>query len=265
EQPSVDFTLGGQEADMFLWEEPPVENRELLPPPATEQTWDPAGVPAEGDLELGGTYADAPGITEGKYGVHVDPGEPALFRTDLDWNQHLQVNFTYDGKGAGDALLYSILINPIGATSDWGTATDAPGSDTILTSIPGSEASVVSPSITWRNREADGNTAALAGTYYVMLRLGTVDAPKAGVDLTLSVKVVTDKDPQSPYESKYDDVMALDISGHAAEEEAKAKAESASSETDSTPWVAVGGLLGGAVVMAGAGGVSLSRHRRSRA
>lgn len=273
QQPTSGFPLGGQLADLVVWEEPPVENRSVLPPPATQIAWDDEGVPAEGETELGGTYADAPELADGKYDVHVDPAEPALFRVELDWNQHLQLGFSITGKPAGSALLTPVLINPVGAESEWATVTDGPTLTSVMTTYPNSEAGVASPSITWRNRESRGVTAAFPGTYYVSLKLGEKDAPPSGADLSLSVKVITDKEPQSPYTAEYRDsaeAVATDIGGHTESPEAESDSDSSESsgsagDSGSTPWGAVGGLFAGAVVMALAGGFSWTRYRRSLA
>lgn len=260
------FRAGGEEADLAVWEEPPAENREVLPPPSLEHAWVKKAPPAEGEAELGATYAEAPDLAGGRWKVHIDPGEPALFRVDLDWNQHLQVGFTYDGKAAGEELIQPTLITPLGGTSEWGEATDAPGGTSVMTSYPGLEGAVVSPSITWRNREARGVTAAFPGTYYVDMHMGAAKAPQSGADMTVSVQVVTDKDPESPYAPEHassDAALPPDIGGH--REDAETAASTEGDQAGATPWLAVGGLLAGAVVMAVAGGLSLTRYRRSLA
>lgn len=266
QEATSDFRPGGEEADLVVWEEPPVEHREVLPPPALEQKWVKKAPPAKGEAELGKTYAEAPDLTGGRWKVHVDPGEPALFRADLDWNQHLQVGFTYDGKAAGEELIQPTLITPIGGTSQWGEAQGAPGSSSLLTSYPGLEGAVVSPSITWRNRESRDVTAAFPGTYYVDLHMGAAKAPKNGADMTVSVQVITDKEPESPYAPEHasgEAAVPPDIGGHNEPEEPEATDEG--DRAGSTPWVAVGGLLAGSVVMLVAGGLSLARYRRSLA
>lgn len=270
ERPTTSFPLGGELADLAIWEEPPVEDRSVLPPPATRLQWDDEGVPAEGEVELGTTLGDAPELAEGKYDIHLTPTEPALFRVDLDWNQHLQLGYSITGKPAGSALIEPVLVNPVGAESEWATLNGGPSLTSVMTTYPNNEAGVASPSITWRNRESRGVTAAFPGTYYVMMKLGEKDAPPSGADLSLSVKVITDKEPQSPYDSEYRDsdaAVAPDIGGHGtpASEGSEEKSEATGDDSGSTSWGTVGGLFAGALVMALAGGLSLTRYRRSLA
>ena len=128
---------------------------------------------------------------------------------------------------------------------------------------PSMDGGTVSPTITWRNREKpSSNPAAFPGNYYVLLKMGTKDAPKKGADITVGVHVVTDKEPTSPYAEEGDPVP--DISGKtkpADDTQGGDSTESASGSSDggSTPWGAVTALFGGSAVMAAAGAVSLGR------
>lgn len=265
EEASSNFRPAGEEADLVVWEEPPVEHREVLPPPALEQQWVKKAPPAEGEAELGKSFAEAPDLTGGRWDVHIDPGEPALFRADLDWNQHLQVGFTYDGKAAGEELIQPRLITPIGGHSEWGQAEGAPGGTSVMTSYPGLDGAVVSPSITWRNRESRDVTAAFPGTYYVDMHMGAANAPKNGADMTVSVQVITDKEAESPYAPEHassEAALPPDIGGHRESAEPEASAES---EESTTPWAAAGGLFAGSALMLAAGGFFLVRYRRSLA
>ncbi|KQY57402.1 MULTISPECIES: hypothetical protein [unclassified Nocardioides] len=264
-------TVPNAEANLVVWEEPPVADASILPPPATNQKW--VGTPStdKGDATLGHTFADAPELVDGKWKVHVDPGKAALFKVPLDWNQHLQVWLTYDGPETVDNVtVRPILINPVGGKSAWGTATqgakgEPPGFDDIDLKYNTLDGGVVSPSITWRNREAEGVTAAFPGTYYVLLQLGQQDIQPSGADFMVDTKVITDKAATSPYAQDAEPVAALDGSDAAQEESDEKKSEASSSSSDETPWAAVGGLFAGSAVMAAAGVIALGRHRRSRA
>lgn len=260
---------------LVVWEEPPVTDRSILPPPAMTSRWSAKAPPAKGSTDLGTDFASAPEMVDGRWDVHVNPGEPALFKVPLDWNQHMQVHLTYDGVATEDSVpIEPVLISPVGATSYWGKHTagknvKAPDFDDLNLAYSGEDGGgAVSPSITWRNREVDGITAAFPGNYYVMLRMNRENTsekalPKSGADITVAVKVITDKSPSSPYSQDPDPIP--DLSGEdAADEETEAKVSDASS-SESTPWGTVGGLFGGSAVMAAAGFVALAKHRRSRA
>ena len=49
----------GQKGQLAVWEEPPVKDASLLPPPSTTVAWDGSAQPAKGTARLGATYADA--------------------------------------------------------------------------------------------------------------------------------------------------------------------------------------------------------------
>lgn len=257
------------DAKLAVWEEPPVKDRSILPPPALKQTWAGDEPVAKGSSELGSDFASAPEMVGGRWNVHVDPGKTALFKVPLDWNQHLQVGLTYDGvETQRNARVTPMLITPLGGFSRWGEAQDGPGVEApnfgdIDSKYPSIDGGVVSPSITWRNREAPGVTAAFPGDYYVLLRLAKDEVPKKGMDVTVATQVITDKPAQSPYSQDADPIPSLT----GAEEEVSDDKESAASSPseESTPWGAVSGLFGGSAVMAVVGFVALARHRRSRA
>ncbi|QIX28484.1 hypothetical protein ncot_19225 [Nocardioides sp. JQ2195] len=268
--------LSGAEAQLVVWEEPPVTDRSILPPPAITSKWSAKAPPAKGTVELGTDFASAPELAGGRWDVHVDPGRTALFKVPLDWNQHMQVHLTYDGVRTEQSVpIEPVLITPIGATSYWGDHfagkdVEAPDFTDLNLAYSGPEgAGAVSPSITWRNREESGIKAAFPGNYYVLLRMNknNVDDkanPKNGADITVGVKVITDKPPRSPYSQDPEPIP--DLNGEEpADEESETKASDSSSSADTTSWGAVGGLFGGSAVMAAAGFVALGKHRRSRA
>lgn len=263
------FEHSEQVTTMAVWEEPPVEDVSLLPPPSLEQKWTGKtdSLPEKGDANLGATFAEAPDLTGGRWNAHVDPGKVALFRVPLDWNQHLELGMKYDGEGQDEFVsIEPVLITPLGGISEWGEmqngAGDAPSFADLNLKYPTMPAGAVSPSITWRNREADGVTAAFPGTYYVMIKMGAADAPKQGVDFTMGVNVVTDKAAASPYAEEGDPVP--DVGGHSEEEETGDEGEEKASggSGDKTPWGAVSALFGGSAVMAAVGALALGRYRR---
>ncbi|KRF20588.1 hypothetical protein ASG90_18610 [Nocardioides sp. Soil797] len=263
------------EAQFVAWEEPPVTDRSILPPPAMASKWSAKAPAAKGSTELGTDFASAPELTDGRWGVHIDPGKTALFKVPLDWGQHMQVQLTYDGAQTSRRVpIEPILITPVGATSYWGDISSSSGdgvpSSNILDLSYSDEAGagVVSPSITWRNREETGIKAAFPGNYYVLVRMNKNDTddkplPAGGADITVGVKVITDKPASSPYSQDPEPIP--DLSGEEATTEETDTKASDSSSSESTPWGAVGGLFGGSVVMAAAGFVALGKHRRSRA
>ena len=261
----------GEKAQLAVWEEPPVEDASLLPPPSTSNTWDGTVQPAKGDAELGTSYADAPELTQGRWSVHVDPGVPALFAVPLDWGQHLELQLQYTGAEWKEYVpVQPVLLTPLGGEADWAkTDGEGPTFPDVNLKYPSMDGGVVSPTITWRNREKPtANPAAFAGTYFVLLRMGTKDAPKKGADVTVGVNVLTDKPADAPYAA---DAPALpDLSGKTSpgDEETSSGdgdggAERASStEPEPTPWGAVTALFGGSAVMAAAGAFSLGRYRK---
>ena len=133
---------------------------------------------------------------------------------------------------------------------------------------PSMDGGVASPTITWRNREKPtSNPAAFPGTYYVMLKMGTKDAPKKGADVTLGVNVITDKAADSPYAE--DPAPLPDISGKEpvpTDDDRRRpptiSRRAAARRGGSTPWGAVIALFGGSAVMAAAGAFSLTRYRK---
>ena len=258
----------GQKGQLAVWEEPPVEDASLLPPPSTTVAWDGEVQPAKGTATLGATYADAPELVAGRWDVHVDPGTPALFRVPLDWGQHLELSLQYKGAEYPEYVpIEPELITPLGGFAKWAEADGGPTFDDVNLKYPSMEAGTVSPTITWRNREKPvSNPAAFPGSYYVLLKMGTKDAPKKGADITVGVNVVTDKEPTSPYAEEGDPVP--DISGKTTPaDDPKGggdpkESASGSSDGGSTPWGAVTALFGGSAVVAAAGAVSLGRYRR---
>ena len=262
----------GEKGQLVVWEEPPVKDASLLPPPSTTQPWDGTVMPAKGEAGLGATYADAPDLTGGTYDAHIDPGAPALFAVPLDWGQHVEISLQYKGAEYKDYVpVEPVLVTPLGGTADWAKADGGPTFPDVNLKYPSMDGGVASPTITWRNREKPtSNPAAFPGTYYVMLKMGTKDAPKKGADVTLGVNVITDKAADSPYAQ--DPAPLPDISGKEAvvtdeggEENTGDSTESASGGSSgggATPWGAVIALFGGAAVMAAAGAFSLGRYRK---
>ena len=206
----------GEKGQLVVWEEPPVKDASLLPPPSTTQPWDGTVMPAKGEAGLGATYADAPDLTGGTYDAHIDPGAPALFAVPLDWGQHVEISLQYKGAEYKDYVpVEPVLVTPLGGTADWAKADGGPTFPDVNLKYPSMDGGVASPTITWRNREKPtSNPAAFPGTYYVMLKMGTKDAPKKGADVTLGVNVITDKAADSPYAQ--DPAPLPDISGKEA-------------------------------------------------
>ena len=265
----------GEKGQIVVWEEPPVEDASLLPPPSTTQSWDGSVMPAKGEAELGTSYADAPDLTGGRYEAHIDPGVPALFAVPLDWGQHVEVSMQYKGTEYKDYVpIEAVLVTPLGGEAEWAKTEGGPTFADVNLKYPSMDGGVTSPTITWRNREKPAsNPAAFPGTYFVMLKIGTKDAPARGADVTLGVNVITDQAADSP--SASEPAPPPDIRGRAAaptddggegKEGGQGGNESASSSSSggATPWGTVTALFGGAAVMAAAGAFSLSRYRRVR-
>ncbi len=267
----------GEKGQIVVWEEPPVEDASLLPPPSTTQPWDGSVMPAKGDAGLATSYAEAPDLTGGRYNAHIDPGVPALFRVPLDWGQHVELSLQYKGSEYKDYVpIEPVLITPLGGTADWAEADGGPTFSDVNLKYPSMDGGAVSPTITWRNREKPtSNPAAFPGNYYVLLKMGTKDAPKKGADVTVGVNVVTDKAADSPYADEPAPVPDIsgktsaateggsDGDGDGGGDDGDRASASGSSGGGSTPWGAVIALFGGSAVMAAAGAFSLGRYRRA--
>ena len=164
-----------------------------------------------------------------------------------------------------------VLVTPLGGTAEWAKTDGGPTFPDVNLKYPSMDGGVASPTITWRNREKPTSSpAAFPGTYYVMLKMGTKDAPEKGADVTLGVNVITDKAAESPYAQ--DPAPLPDISGKEAvgtdqggDDDTGNRTNAASGGSaggDSTPWGAVIALFGGSAVMAAAGAFSLGRYRK---
>jgi len=264
----------GEKGQLVVWEEPPVEDASLLPPPSTRQKWDGSVMPAKDEPQLGASYADAPDLAGGRYEAHVDPGVPALFAVPLDWGQHVEISLRYTGPEYKKYVpIEPMLITPLGGEAKWAPTEDGPTFPDVNMKYPSMDGGVTSPTITWRNREKPTSSpAAFPGTYYVLLKMGTKDAPRKGADVTLGVNVITDRAADSPYAE--DPAPVPDISGKDPDPTEDGGSEgsggpgggkesaSGGSSRGSTPWGAVTALFGGAAVMAAAGAFSLGRYRR---
>lgn len=264
--PDSDYSDEG--GRLVVWEEPPADPSSL-PPPATRVTWSGQDQPAEGNVDLASSFEDAPELVDGRWDVKVMPGRTELFRVPLDWNQHVEVSLRMNQGANGEITsVEPKLITPLGGYAPWGVpvkgkganAEEPPDGSGVTLYVDGDTGGAASPSITYRNREAGSdNPAAFPGMYYVQLQLGKADAPKSGVEMTMTVEVVTDKEPTSPYTTEGE--PAPDVGGHLKEEEQSADG-GGSSET--VRWGVVSGLLGGSAVLTVLGFVSLGRYRRTR-
>lgn len=263
---------------LAVWEEPPA-TVEGLPDPSTEVAWNGSALDVEVvDAELGDGFAAAPDLDEGRYLVRSAVEAPNLFAVDLDWGQHLQVEMSHEEGHTEDApLVRPRLINPLGITTPWATTltsqSGTPPPDPFLLSSPGTakRGGVVSPTIRWRNREEPDNAAAFPGRYYVALDMEDDGRhpDSTGTEFQLTVRVIDDEEPVSPYDEEPSALpdLAADLTaddGEPAESSPSTSRDGAAGTTqdDDRPWPVVIGLLAGSLVLAAAGALLLGRWRR---
>lgn len=251
------------DAQLVVWEEPPVTNADSLPEKSVSVTWSPRSAdPDPEPVEPGHTFGEAPRVDDGTYEVHVDPGEPALLAVPLTWGQHAQVEATTRARAHGFASVAARWFSPLGGTLGEAAYSGGPGSREITLDGSGDPAGWVTPTVAWRNREGrpDQAPAAFAGSYYLAIDAPAADVPPDGVDLTLTVARVTDYAPKPPAYAEQPPPLPLVDGSEAAAAESAAPGGS----DQGPPWAVVGGLFGLAGAF-GAAGVVLLGRRRARA
>lgn len=257
---------------VVVWEEPPVENRSILPPPSTKVSWDGKRQEKAGALKFGDSFATATEVKDGEYTATLTSEATGFTRVDLDWGEHLEVSLELiEGDADMDeyetAYLAPVLWSPLGGEVKWAEI-DSESFATDSLRIDGDtsqQAQAASPTIQWRNREAPVNSAgAFPGTYYLTFGYWTGDEFKNVVDseFLINVRVVKDDTVASPYTEDAQPVPT--IGGHTAGEggEGSGDQADAGSSGSSTPWGGVIALFGGSAVMTAAGVVLLGRHRK---
>lgn len=262
---------------VVVWEEPPVENRSILPPPSTEVPWSGERQDKAGSLELGESFATAKAVDNGEYTAAFSGTDLGFTTVDLDWGEHLEVSMELiDGDadaGTNTVYLAPTLWSPLGGEVEWAdTDSEAFGSESLRIDGDTSQTTeAASPAIQWRNREAPLNSpAAFPGTYYLTFGYwsGAEDLPTTiDAEVTVNVRIVKDDTVDSPYTQDAKPVPTIGgqepVSAEGTDEGAgSGDSASGGSSGSSTPWGGVIALFGGSVVMTAAGVVLLGRHRR---
>lgn len=256
-------------------EEPPVTNQDQLPPSdEANPQWQkmaPSGDAPE--LVAGTSFADAPELTPGSYTVDVMPGEIQLFRVPAEWGQRIQAQVRMDplskaeSKAAGNDRWYELdVLSPQGAAARALFTDGDPPESKAMVNEKGSEVGVITKEVRWTNRDGccDDNLATtLAGDYYLTLRLDkTTDKPESfALPMTLTVDVTGEAGAGAPEYGTSGGEPTPTQSPSDPEPPATPRQSATPSGEDveeppadeGRPWGLIGGLTGGAVVLAGLG------------
>lgn len=184
----VDFRL-------TVWEEPRPSDPDALPGPAHPDEVDhepPDVTGAAEDLEVTGSFATAPVLTEGAYRFAARTGTTAVVRVPVEWGQQLAarvavpaLNAEMEAAGLGFTNLRLRVLNPLGDL-----VTDEPEgvttSGTISSSPTALDAGTVP--VRWANRVGGASAARVPGEYYVALTVDALDDGEAEVPVLLEVQ-----------------------------------------------------------------------------
>ena len=224
-----------------------------LPEPADPQWEDMPTESATGAPVYGGeSFADATVLEPGAYPIGLTPGEAQVFAVDLDWGQRLQSQITLEGVDKNRywwTYIHSDLgprvpVNPDGAphdSYDSGTRSDEP-----LMMTAGTH------EVRYLNREESGDvqSTALPGRYYIMIvggQTNTADELHEEQTGTLQVDVIGDAGTGEP---TYREAEEPQPGPDAPRPEGEQESDDGSSGQN---WGLIGGLAGGAVLLAGLG------------
>lgn len=260
---------------LHVVDEAPATNAGELPEPAAEPRWQDMPITeATGAPVLGGSsFGTAPVLEPGNHPVTLVPGEVQLFAVDLDWGQRLQVqSVVADASQLGGQYWWLDVYSPFGtlATEDDAAPEDryAPGG----VATDNTDDQLVLDNGTYEVRYANREKTltsywypSLPGRHYIALSSGRQEQ---AADLnteraaTLQVQVIGDAGTGAP---EYAQAPTPTPAATTAPEPAPnggAGTGGAQDDASATPWGLIGGLAGGAVVLAGIGGALVWLLRR---
>lgn len=171
---------GPRPLEIRVIEEPPVEDVESLPEPATGAEWvAPSGGGPARKTTGGSSFLDAPLLEPGRYKDAIVPGEVLTYQVEVDWGQQLAalVDFPTPGARLGEAigqLDMNAGVDVYGPSRRLArqSAAGAPAFEGFLPQNGFEIAATTSP-VRYLNRGGDGpeSGAALAGRYTVTVFL----------------------------------------------------------------------------------------------
>jgi Ca-activated chloride channel family protein len=193
---------GAAAFSLTVFEEPPVTGVEDLPERQPVKAYVAPSVVGEPKPVVPGTsFADAPRLGTGRYGLDIMPGESQIFRVPLDWGQQFTVRARFPagtpgvegitgGQGPfGDIKMYSSLLGTLSGSSIGNHAT------TIMPGSSAGELAAMSPVVRYRNRESSGLAQALLpGDHYVAISMNADPGGDTWVQpYTLEVEVLGER------------------------------------------------------------------------
>ena len=237
-------------------DEPAVEDPESLPEAASSPQWqDMPEEKAEGAPLIGGaSLADAPVLEPGSaHPINLTRGEVQFFAVDLDWGQSLQAQASMEA-GENIYMHWSIDIY-----SQFGSPSGDLGTESFGNLNDGVTLKNATPEVRYNNRGevgARGQTA-LPGRYYVVVAGGDADE-NTSLNLetpgTLQVDVIGDAGTGEPtYREAEEPQPGPDAPRPEGEDAPRPEGEQGSDEGSGQNWGLIGGLAGGAVLLAGLG------------
>lgn len=247
---------------LVVWEEPPVEDANSMPAATSAVSWQEMPEPGTPKEAVAGTsYSDAPLLKDDEpVTITAMPGQPTLFRVPLDWGEHAQVVASSPTAAVGDdtATIEADWISPLGGAAPAAASSGGPSPQLDLsTDLETEPAGWTSPIVAWRNRQLtaeDGSPLALAGDYFLSIKVPYANLPRSGVEIILQKKTFDDYTDTPPTYTE-DPTPLPELTTGA----------SPASEEDEKPWPTVLMLLGGATVFTVAGLVGLGVGRKGRA
>lgn len=272
----VEPSRGADEVPVQLniTEEPPAANPGSLPEPVEPGVaWEPMDTTAgTGDPIRGGTsLASAPELEPGStVPVTLVPGEVQLFAVQVPWGQRLQSQLTGTlAKGSGLESVKVDVLNPLGSTVNQ-TIEGGPSAQT----VEDVDLGAATAEVRYRNREASDSsvqTTALSDRYYVAISLGgRGQAGSEGTESELQLTTGLVGEPGGAPSYLEVQVPKPPITGPRPPTAAPTPApgEQGGGDSGDQPegganWPLIGGLGGGAVVLAAVGGILVWRLRRS--
>ena len=292
-------TLDGVPAEIVVVEEPPVEDKDGLPPPADSRPrWSEPEPSQPHPVTAGASFSDAPEVGPGTHRSSLFPGEVQFFRVRLEWGQRLQVAARAPRPTAKLAALTDnpqvldvATISPTRGKAVANLSDVAGKNQTFVRDDAAASARATTVEVRYANRDADQATqrsVALPGDYFVAVALGE---DRDGQTYLLPVDVVIDVEGAAGTGApRYVDGQALLVpgpGGGATEFRPRAGAPGAlASDADATPdpdgrqsgpseallapltrqrtvaVLALGGLV--AALLAVSGGQALRRRRAGR-